>query len=144
MERRKFFLLTAATAAAAMIGARADQWSDRDHNHDHDRDHDHDHDHGDHGHHDDWETHEKWHWRDEHGVWHSDHDRYWREGYGNRGYIDRDRIFDILRRHNYRRFVGDPYWFQGRYVVKTYDRWGNLVFVEVDPYSGDFIGVVRF
>ena len=73
-----------------------------------------------------------------------DHDRYWRPEYGQRRYVDRDRIFFNLRRRHYSRFIGDPYWFQGRYVVRTYDRWGNVIFVEIDPYSGDFLGVVRF
>ena len=49
-----------------------------------------------------------------------------------------------LERKGYTRFIGDPYWFHDRYVVRTYDRWGNVVYVEVDPYSGAFIGEVRF
>jgi len=99
---------------------------------------------GDHHHHDDWEGHDPWHWLDDHGHWHGDHDRYWRSGYGHRRYVDRDFVFGGLRRRGYRRFEGDPYWYRGRYVVRTYDRWGNLIFVEVDPYTGDFLGVVRF
>jgi hypothetical protein len=75
---------------------------------------------------------------------HGGHDRYWRNDFGNRGFIGRDRIFFELRRHNFNRFVGDPYWFQGRFVVKTYDRFGHVVFVEVNPYTGAYIGVVRF
>ena len=71
------------------------------------------------------------------------HDRYWRPEYRH-GYVDRDRIFFGLRQHHYGRFVGDPYWFNGRYVVRTYDRRGHVVIVEVDPYTGDYIGVIRF
>lgn len=70
------------------------------------------------------------------------HDRYWRDGY--HGFVDRDRVFVTLRAHHFTRFVGDPYWFHDRYVVKTYDRFGRVVFVEINPYTGDFIGVVRF
>jgi hypothetical protein len=72
------------------------------------------------------------------------HDRYWRPEFRQGRYVERDRVFVELRHRGYARFVGDPYWFQGRYVVKTYNRWGNLVFVEVNPYSGLFIGEVRF
>lgn len=69
-------------------------------------------------------------------------DRYWKPEY--RGFVARDRVFGELRRHHYTRFAGDPYWFNGRYVVKTYDDRGRLVFVELNPYTGAFIGVVRF
>lgn len=70
------------------------------------------------------------------------HDRYWRPEY--RGFVPRDRIFGELRRHHYMRFDGDPYWYQGRYVVRSFDRSGRRVFIEVNPYTGGFIGVVRF
>ncbi len=83
--------------------------------------------HGGPGHHDSWRG----------------HDRYWRHGYRH-GYLGHDRIFWGLRRHHYTRFIGDPYWFNDRYVVRTYDRFGNVVIVEVDPYTGAFIGVIRF
>lgn len=71
------------------------------------------------------------------------HDRYWRQEYRH-GYVDRDRVFFGLRQHHYSRFIGDPYWFNGRYVVRSYDRFGHIVIVEVDPYTGEFIGVIRF
>ena len=73
-----------------------------------------------------------------------DHDRYWRPEFREHSYIDRDRVFMELRRHHYNRFVGDPYWYQGRYVVRSYDRFGHVVFVEVNPYTGGFVGVIRF
>ena len=82
-------------------------------------------------------------WQDDRGGWHRDHDRYWRPEFRG-GFVARDRIFVDLRRHNYVRFDGDPYWFNGRFVVKTFDRWGRPVIVEVNPYTGAFIGVVRF
>ena len=70
------------------------------------------------------------------------HDRYWREGY--HGTIGRYFVFRSLRAHRYNRFVGDPYWYQGRFVVRTYDRFGHVVLVEVNPYTGGFIGEFRF
>ena len=72
------------------------------------------------------------------------HDRYWREGYHEGRYVDRDRVYMELRRHHYNRFVGDPYWYNGRYVVRSYDRHGHVVYVEVNPYTGGFVGVVNF
>jgi hypothetical protein len=83
-------------------------------------------------------------WRDDRGNWHRDRDRYWRNEFRNRSFIGRDRVFLELRRHSFTRFIGDPYWFQGRFVVKTYDRFGRVVYVEVNPYTGAYIGVVRF
>ena len=76
-----------------------------------------------------------------------DHGRYdgWRdrgferhERFEHRAYVDRMRVYDNLRFHRYR-MIGDPYFFHGRYVVRTYDRFGRTVFVQVDPYSGAFI-----
>ena len=77
---------------------------------------------------------------------HHDHDgyrdRYWKPGYRN--YIARDRVFVTLRGHGYNRFVGNPYFYHGRYVVRSYNRFGNVVFVEINPYTGGFIGEIRF
>ena len=84
-----------------------------------------------------------WNWKDDRGGWHRDHDRYWRPDFRG-GFAARDRIFFALRQHQYNRFDGDPYWFQGRFVVRTFDRWGRPVIVEINPYTGDFIGVVHF
>lgn len=158
-------LLLTATAATMLVStaALADRDRDRDGRPDHswserhdrdgyrdgrDRDHDgrrdngwrerHDHD----GFRDDWRGREAWHWRDDRG-WHNDHDRYWRWGY--RGYVsDRDLYYRSLRSHGYYRWDGAPYWYQGRYVVRSYDRGGNRVFVEMNPYTGGFVGVIRF
>ena len=89
------------------------------------------------------DPHDRHHDRDRHAtVVH--HDRYWRDGYREGRYVDRDRVFTTLRAHHYARFVGDPYWYDGRYVVRTYDRDGRVIFVEVNPYTGGFVGVVRF
>jgi hypothetical protein len=70
------------------------------------------------------------------------HDRYWRHDY--RGFAGRDTFHRSLRAHHYNRWAGEPYWFQGRYVIRTYDRYGRVVFVELNPYTGGFIGVIRF
>jgi hypothetical protein len=59
-----------------------------------------------------------------------------------RAYVNRLRIADTLRFHRYR-VIGDPYFVHGRYVVRTHDRFGRLVFVQVDPYSGAFVREVR-
>ena len=68
------------------------------------------------------------------------HDRYWRPGFGR--FVDRDRVFVELRRHNYVRFIGEPYFYRDHYVVRTYNRFGRVVFVEVNPYTGAFIGEI--
>jgi hypothetical protein len=145
----KQFLLTAAAAAIlATTGAAADPtdhhdrgpgWSDR-HDRDDARGHDRDGARGrDRG---DWHGREAWHWRDDRGAWHGDRDRYWRHGYGH--YVGRDRVFFELRRNHFKRWDGAPYWFQGRYVIRSYDRRGRPVIVEMNPYTGSFIGIVRF
>jgi hypothetical protein len=76
---------------------------------------------------------------------HHDHDgyrdRYWKPGY--RAYIGHDRVFFNLRHRGYVRFVGNPYFYRGRYVVKSYNRFGRVVFVEVNPYTGGFVGEIR-
>ncbi len=63
--------------------------------------------------------------RDTRGAWH-------------RPYVERMRIVENLRFHNYR-VIGDPYFVGGRYVVRTHDRFGRVVFVQVDPWSGAFV-----
>jgi hypothetical protein len=55
-----------------------------------------------------------------------------------RSYVARARIADALRFHRYR-VIGDPTWVHGRYVVRTHNRFGRTVFVQVDPWSGAFI-----
>ena len=56
--------------------------------------------------------------------------------------VERTRVFETLRLHHYVG-LGDPYFFHGRYVVRSHDRMGRLVLVELDPWTGRFIGVVR-
>ncbi|MBV9548258.1 MAG: hypothetical protein JO256_01135 [Alphaproteobacteria bacterium] len=56
--------------------------------------------------------------------------------------VMRARVFETLRMH---RLValGEPYFFHGRTVVRGRDRFGRLVLVELDPWTGRFLGVVR-
>ena len=35
--------------------------------------------------------------------------------------------------------ISEPFFMRGRYVVRAHDRFGRLVLVQVDPYSGRFI-----
>jgi hypothetical protein len=44
--------------------------------------------------------------------------------------------------HHYRG-LGDPYFVRGHYVVKVAGRFGRPLFIEVDPYTGAFIGEFR-
>ena len=60
------------------------------------------------------------------------------ERFEHRAYADRMRVFDTLRFHHYR-LIGEPMFVHGRYVVRSYDRFGRIVFVQVDPYSGAFM-----
>ncbi len=55
--------------------------------------------------------------------------------------VMRERVYDTLRFHRFRG-VGDPYFFHGRYVVRSFDRLGRVVLVEIDPRTGAFIGVI--
>jgi hypothetical protein len=60
----------------------------------------------------------------------------------DRPLVIRERVFDTLRFHHYRG-MGAPLFIRGHYVVRSYDRFGHIVFVEVDPYTGAFIGEFR-
>jgi hypothetical protein len=83
-----------------------------------------------------------WHWQDNRGGWHRDHDRYWQPNFRG-GFVPRDRLFFVLRQHSFNRFDGDPYWFRGHFVVRTFDRRGRPVMVELNPYTGEFMGIIR-
>jgi hypothetical protein len=77
-----------------------------------------------------------------------DHDRfdhrngYRHERFERRAFVDRVRLEQALRFHRYR-VIGEPYFVHDRYVVRTHDRFGRIIFVQVDPYSGAFIREVR-
>jgi hypothetical protein len=59
-----------------------------------------------------------------------------------RHYADRFVIERSLRPYHYR-MVGAPYFTRGHYVARTYDRFGRVVMVRIDPYSGAYLGVFR-
>jgi hypothetical protein len=60
----------------------------------------------------------------------------------HRPYVARARVYETLRLHRYVG-IGDPYFLHGRYVVRSHDRFGRTVLVQVDPWSGRYIGIVR-
>jgi hypothetical protein len=68
--------------------------------------------------------------------------------YGNRNgyrrYVDHYRVYDIVRAHHYR-YIGEPYFYRGIYVIRAYDPYGRVVLVRIDPYSGAWGGIyLRF
>jgi hypothetical protein len=77
-------------------------------------------------------------------------DRFDNSGYGDwngRGYhrghfANRHLIFAALRLHHIR-YVGEPFFVRGHYVVRSFDRFGRVAFVEINPYTGRIIGYVR-
>jgi hypothetical protein len=54
--------------------------------------------------------------------------------------LSRDRIVAVVRARHIR-FVGTPYLYNGRYLMRCYANDGQLGYCQVDPYSGAFIGV---
>jgi len=60
----------------------------------------------------------------------------------HRDFVVHERVVEVLRAHHYR-FAADPIFVSGHYVVKSFDRFGHTVFVEIDPYTGAFIGEFR-
>jgi hypothetical protein len=60
----------------------------------------------------------------------------------NRRHVDRARVDYILRARHYR-MVGSPYYLGPRYVVRTHDRFGRGVLVQINPWTGAFMGVIR-
>jgi hypothetical protein len=59
-----------------------------------------------------------------------------------RPYVAHARVYETLRLHRYVG-LGNPYFFHGRYVVRSHDRFGRTVLVQIDPWTGRFLGVVR-
>lgn len=55
--------------------------------------------------------------------------------------VARDRIFATLHLHHYHG-LSDPYFFRGRYVVRTVAPSGRVALVEVNPQNGDLIGEI--
>jgi len=60
----------------------------------------------------------------------------------DRRMVDRRVVFNTLRNRHIR-YSGDPYFVRGHYVVKSFDRFGHVVFVEVNPYTGGVVGIIR-
>ncbi len=60
-----------------------------------------------------------------------------------RPYVDHARLHRVLSARHYR-MIGNPYFLGSRYVVRSYDRFGRVVLVRVDPWTGAYLGVVRF
>jgi hypothetical protein len=60
----------------------------------------------------------------------------------HRHHVERARVNRILLANHYR-MIGEPYFLGGRYVVRTHDRFGRVVLVRIDPWTGAFMGVVR-
>jgi len=56
--------------------------------------------------------------------------------------VDHRVVFDTLRFHRIR-YVGNPYFVRGHYVVRSFDRFGHVTFVEVNPYTGAYVGFIR-
>ena len=64
----------------------------------------------------------------------------------HRHVVERVRVFDTLRFHRYRA-IGEPYFLRGHrghYVVRSVNRFGRVVLVDVNPFTGAFIGEFRF
>jgi len=56
--------------------------------------------------------------------------------------VDHRVVFDTLRFHRIR-YVGTPYFVRGHYVVRSFDRFGRVSFVEINPYTGAYVGFIR-
>lgn len=64
----------------------------------------------------------------------NNHGRYDR----HHGYVNRMHIRRALRNHRFS-VISEPFFMRGAYVVRTHDRFGRMVLIQVDPYSGRFI-----
>ena len=56
--------------------------------------------------------------------------------------VDHRIVFESLRARHIR-FMGEPGFVRGHYVVRSFDRFGHTSFVEVNPYTGQVIGFIR-
>jgi hypothetical protein len=68
------------------------------------------------------------------------HDPYFNREH--RPIVVRERVFETLRFHHYRG-IASPLFVRGHYVVRRFARFGHVVFVEMDPYTGAFVGEFR-
>jgi len=140
MNIKKILTATAAAAVLSVAGvsvAAADNaYGDNGYNQDnpsYGRDYRHDDSSRDNGDYRDNNRDNSWsHNRDRHSGWSHDHRRF----------SDRDTIFRSLRYHRIH-YVGEPYFVRGHYVVRSFDRFGRASFIEINPYTGDVIVVIR-
>jgi len=56
--------------------------------------------------------------------------------------VDHRVVFETLHARGVR-FAGNPYFDRGHYVVHALDRFRRPALVEVNPYTGAYIGFVR-
>ncbi|MEI9887057.1 MAG: hypothetical protein WDN08_11260 [Rhizomicrobium sp.] len=56
--------------------------------------------------------------------------------------VDHRIVFRALQARHLR-YVGNPYFYRDRYVVRSFDRFGRVAFVQINPYTGAVIGFVR-
>jgi len=62
-----------------------------------------------------------------------------KERFRGHRFVARDRVLRVIRARHIR-YIGQPYIYGGRYVVRCYDTFGRLAYCSVDPYSGAFLG----
>lgn len=55
-----------------------------------------------------------------------------------RPYIVRERVYEILRAKHYR-YIGVPYFYGGKYLIRSYDARGRIVIVTIDPFTGAWL-----
>jgi hypothetical protein len=73
---------------------------------------------------------------------HAAFDRGFRDGVRDRRIVDHRVVFEQLRGRHIR-YAGNPYFVRGHYVVRSFDRFNRVTFVEVNPYTGQIIGFIR-
>lgn len=56
--------------------------------------------------------------------------------------VDHRVVFETMRARHIR-YMGEPYFVRGHYVVRSFDHFGRVSFVEINPYTGQIIGFIR-
>ena len=59
-----------------------------------------------------------------------------------RAHVNRAQVYRTLRANRFIG-VGNPHFLRGQYVVRSHDRFGRVVLVRIDPWTGRFMGVIR-
>ena len=59
-----------------------------------------------------------------------------------RAHVNRAQVYRTLRANRFIG-VGNPHFLRGQYVVRSHDRFGRVVLVRIDPWTGRFMGTVR-